>query len=260
MTAMIQEIQPSSLGVTVGALAAALSDPQRTAAADDDALHVLREAWNTLVTQHTDDTLAELGLGELQPTIAHADALCRWLALPMGQREQAYLKVFGLLISRQCPPYETEYCHWKDPTYRAHQLADIAGFYNAHGIEPNHERPERPDHVGLELEFAALLLLKVEVADRSQRDGAEICRRTLASFLRDHVIWWMPTFARCMQQRIASLPSDDTLVTLSAVAVALRAWVAAARIASGVEPSRQIIAPQVEPQTDDDSCGSCSTC
>src|SRR5690242_2596563 len=40
-----------------------------------------------------------------------------------------YQQIFGLMVSKKCPPYETEYCPQTFSVYRSQQLADIAGFY-----------------------------------------------------------------------------------------------------------------------------------
>ncbi len=56
-------------------------------------------------------------------------------------------------------PYETEYTT-PDALYKAHQLADIAGFYRAFGLEMSTENRERPDHLAAELEFMHFLALK----------------------------------------------------------------------------------------------------
>lgn len=268
MPATAQRIDTQPIQLVTAALAAAFGDPRHTAPADAAQQQHLRDAWRTLAAPHAGRSTGELGLGELPPAEVDIQPLCRWLAMPQSQREAAWLHVFGLVISRQCPPYETEYCHWKDPTYRAHQLADIAGFFNAFGLEAHRDRPERADHVSLELEFIALLAWKLDHTQLENNDDATaICRDALTWFVRDHAIWWMPTFARCVQQRIETQPivdaapsQRDALDAMVGVADALRAWTAAVRLVVGIEPCRQIIAPQVDPQPVDDDCEKCTTC
>jgi len=237
------------------------------AAADPRHTLALREAWAELGSSRGPLATSELGLGELPPGRVGVEGLCRWLELSAEVREEAHLRVFGLLVSKQCPPCETEYSHWKDPTYRAHQMADIAGFYHAFGVEPDGAHPERPDHVSLELEFVSLLLLKLDQPGSDDAEARTITRGALHGFIRDHVVWWMPTFARCVERQIeivlradASPQLRQSLGAFGGVLTALRAWVAAAREFAGVEPSRRIIAPQVDPDPVGDDCERCSTC
>lgn len=255
------------LSIVAAALSAAFNDPLRATQTPVKRTRNLRDAWNALATQNTLGSTPKLGLGELSPAKVDGDALCRWLNLSYETREDAHLRVFGLLVSRQCPPCETEYCHWKDPTYRAHQLADVAGFYHAFALEPNHEHPERPDHVSLELEFVAFLLMKIDHASKSDPQHETLSRDAMTSFVRDHVVWWMPTFARCVQRQVEFILATDispalrdAILALNGVTETLRAWIAAVRLFGGIEPCTRIIAPQVDPELVDDTCKRCSTC
>jgi len=56
-------------------------------------------------------------------------------------------------------PYETEYGR-ASAARKGPALADILGFYEAFGFRPAPAAAELPDHIGAELEFLGLLLLK----------------------------------------------------------------------------------------------------
>ncbi|MDP2950488.1 MAG: molecular chaperone TorD family protein [Chloroflexota bacterium] len=91
-------------------------------------------------------------------------------------------------------PYETEYTV-TDVFLKAHQLADVAGFYRAFGLEVGGERHERPDHLAVELEFMYFLALKEAHACRSgHAEGAEICIDAQKKFLQDHLGRWLNVF------------------------------------------------------------------
>jgi hypothetical protein len=176
-----------------------------------------------------------------------------------------------MVTSKDCPPYETDYCHWEDPTYRASQMADVAGFYRAFGVEPGGERPERPDHVSIELEFVALLYRKSLVAlAAGDSENADVCCMAREAFVRDHVGWWMPTFARCMQRRIErqkrlgqTTPGTGLQNCLNGIGDLLRAWAAVMRTDADLPASREIIAPNppvYRPEEEDDACASCGPC
>ncbi len=127
-------------------------------------------------------------------------------ASPQEVRAQ-YDTVFGLLAPKECPPYETEYYPAQETFGRSQQMADVAGFYQAFGIVPAQSSPERPDHLALELEFMAFLLLKIRLAiaaadhDPEAGEQASVCDRTLRDFLRDHLAWWLPAFAAGLHRK-----------------------------------------------------------
>jgi TorA maturation chaperone TorD len=86
-------------------------------------------------------------------------------------------------------------------------MADIAGFYRAFGLEPSHAWPARPDHVALELEFMAFVLLKKRLAlvgeegNPEKDEQASICEAAARSFFRDHLAWWLPSFATGLRRK-----------------------------------------------------------
>lgn len=146
-----------------------------------------------------------LGLGE-RP-LAELDLAPVLACLPANAEalNAAYEQTFGLLVSSNCPPYETEYINSKFTFQRSQGLADIAGFYSAFGLEPSTFYPERHDHLALELEFMAFLLgLERTAAESDDADRVErmvICREAQRKFLAEHLIWWVPTFARLLSKQ-----------------------------------------------------------
>ncbi len=237
--------------------------------ASEDDLKALRRAWQTVAESCAELEMSDLSLGELTPERASVEPLIDWISAPRAERVSAFDRTFGMVASKDCPPYETDYCHWEDPTYRASQMADVAGFYRAFGVEPGGESAERPDHVVIELEFIALLHQKALIArSADEPEHAQVCLEAMQSFVRDHAGWWMPTFARCVQRRIerhADSPEHTPLsVVTSLVGVGdlLRAWAAILRTDAGLPASREIIAPKppvYRPEEEDDTCASCGS-
>lgn len=256
--------------IIASALASALADPRAPLArrCDGANLDLVEPAWQQAAETCASVGAEQLGIGERAPQKVDAGPLIEWLSLPAERREIAHQAVFGLVMTKLCPAYETEYCQWKDATHRAQEMADISGFYHAFGIGPNRAAPERLDHVALEVEFIALLLEKelraMRSDDRAAAEHAGLCRDARQSFLRDHASWWMPTFGRLLEKRAGLLSEQkpeiaEDLRTLVGVAQVLCAWVALERIAAQVEPSRRLISPSVAPQEDDQGCGTCTT-
>lgn len=88
-----------------------------------------------------------------------------------------------------CSACETEYAF--DPFAKSRQLADIAGFYRAFGLEVAPDRRGAPDFIATELEFVGLLLRKrVFAAAQGWREQVEVTDRAIASFLSDHLGRW----------------------------------------------------------------------
>lgn len=118
-----------------------------------------------------------------------------------------YDSVFGLVVPKECPPYETEYYPTQETFGRSQQMADVAGFYKAFGIEPAQFSPERPDHLALELEFMAFLMLRRRQAVADTGHGlqageqASVCDRALHDFFRDHLAWWLPAFSAGLRRK-----------------------------------------------------------
>ncbi|MFG0328828.1 MAG: molecular chaperone [Phycisphaerales bacterium] len=255
--------------VLAQALSRALRDTCGTSSPSDNKTlngELISAAWAVLADEFGDLRPESLGLGETAPHRDHARGLIDWLALNPRERDIASQDIFGLVMSKECPPNETEYCHWKDPTYRANQLADIAGFYSAFGVEPSQDDPERPDHISLELEFVGFLNARLAAHEREQDERLQTDQDALRAFLRDHVAWWVPTFGQLLERHIDRRLNDTTpehgerLRRLRGVARALRAWVATQRVILGEEPSRRIIAPQVgaPPPEADTDCAACN--
>lgn len=156
-------------------------EPERLAALRGDDAPILREA------------LVRLGAGrEL-----HEPAERLLASLEDANFEQLrsdYDATFEPFGGSQCPPNETAHAPGKpqEGLTRTFELADIAGFYRAFGVEVA-PGGERPDHIAAELEFMHLLAIKEAVAEqRGEEEHAAVCRDAAAAFLRDHLAPWCP--------------------------------------------------------------------
>jgi DMSO reductase family type II enzyme chaperone len=108
----------------------------------------------------------------------------------------SYLRCFGHTISKDCPPYETEY--GQTHIFRKSQnLADIVGFYRAFGVDLAPDLNDRWDHVSVELEFMQLLCLKEAYALQQDHapESCTLCRDAQVKFLDQHLGRWAPGFA-----------------------------------------------------------------
>ena len=154
--------------------------------------------------------------------------------------EASFRELFGLTaISPRCPPCEIEYEPNPDIAYRAQRLADVAGFYQAFGMQLSFHAVERLDHITVEAEFLYLLLAKEAAARHTGNlEGAAICAEARRKFFSEHVGWWLPAFARLVA-RSAPVGYYQELAQLTA------ALAAAERLSLGlpVFPARVVPKP-----------------
>lgn len=191
--------------------------------------------------------LGERSLAQLDPT-----AVLQRLPASAEAANAGYERVFGLLVSSNCPPYETEYINSKFAFQRSQGLADIAGFYRAFGLEPSAVQPERQDHLVLELEFMALLLSLERAAFKSNHPDRvarrAVCVDACRKFLNEHLIWWVPTFAHLLSKQ-------DPSGFYGAVSTFLSALVAAERSLTGLPlPSGRVAPSTVERPEECEGC------
>jgi TorA maturation chaperone TorD len=209
-----------------------------------------------------------LSPGELHPQNLNIEDALHILDTHRQSLAAEYQRIFGLVSSKDCPPYETEYCPQTFSVYRSQQLADIAGFYLAFGIEPSRTCPERHDHISLELEFMAWLIAKEEHArSASSRDGIEksaTCRDAQRRFFAEHLSWWVPAFARALRLKAEGnandAPGDVAARTFhGCLARNLAAMIAVERALLRVPPPDELVAPRPTEEGALD-CGACVPC
>lgn len=214
-------------------------------------IHLVRAAV-ALVRAEPAAESRSLGLGERPLVDLNSGLVFKWLPTNADALNAQYEQAFGLLVSSNCPPYETEYINSKFTFQRSQGLADIAGFYSAFGLEPSTFHPERHDHLALELEFMAFLLgleraaAESDSADRLGRRA--VCRDAQRRFLAEHLIWWVPTFARLLSRQ-------DPGGFYDATSQFLAAFLTAERSLAGIPaPQGQVTPSTVESP---DECSGC---
>lgn len=114
------------------------------------------------------------------------------LELNPADSERVYIRIFTLSDSPDCPRYETAYLA-KDLFQLTAQMADIAGFYRAFGVEA--KEGNRPDDICTELEFMSFLCRKQAFAvEQLGRHAARQAARAQRLFLAEHLSRWAPAF------------------------------------------------------------------
>ena len=123
--------------------------------------------------------------------------------LALEDLQHAHRLTFG--VASDSPPYETEY--GQSHAFRqSHELADITGFYRAFGFDVGGGVRERPDYLGVELEFMYVLARKHAYAlAEGLSEAAEVCHDAQRKFLRDHLARWVGVYARKLNDAEAGI-------------------------------------------------------
>ena len=109
--------------------------------------------------------------------------------------------IFGHTISKECPPYETEYGN-PHIFQQTQEMGDISGFYRAFGLERSEEAKDRLDHISVELEFMYFLTYKAAYAlEHHGAEQVEICQEAQRKFLQEHLSRWAPLFVRRLGEK-----------------------------------------------------------
>lgn len=98
-----------------------------------------------------------------------------------------YISIFDQSKSLN-PLYETEYGRER-AMFKATELSDIAGFYQAFGFEMNQEGDrDMVDHISVELEFYSLLMMKhIYLEETNDLSGCEVVLDGMRKFMDSHL-------------------------------------------------------------------------
>jgi TorA maturation chaperone TorD len=111
-----------------------------------------------------------------------------------------YHRVFGHSLSPDYPPYGVQYGP-ATPFQQSERLADLVGMYRTFGLELSPHAKERPDHLGIMLEFAGFLAAKeayhIEQDQATHLQATEAAgRHFLVEFLGPGVLSFASRFVR----------------------------------------------------------------
>jgi TorA maturation chaperone TorD len=250
-------------------LSLALSDPRsnRRARLLDRGFQDCVSAAAVFLAEEPAACGGSLAPGELPAeSLSAVDQLIQFARRPLPEAVDDYDRTFGLVVSKKCPPYESEFCPETFSVYRAQHLADVAGFYSAFGLQPSRDLPERHDHLALELEFMAWLIAKERHATESGSEDAmnraEICREAQRTFFKEHLAWWAPAFAFALARRVERMGKWEEMAGAplrfyGAVGRVLAAFVAAERAILDVPAPTRLVAPQPADDTEPNNCEGC---
>lgn len=161
-----------------------------------------------------------------------------------------HLLIFPPIASQDAPAYETAY-RGDDLFRQVDLMADVAGFYRAHGVQPGGEDRQRPDDITVELEFMAFVCRKEAAAIMAgELEAADVTRESGDKFLAEHLGCWGPSFGR----RISAISRHPWYRSLGML---LATWLEAELLAAGLDPVVVADQPLPPPEPDDGVCGPC---
>lgn len=177
-------------------------------------------------------------------------AVARTVPVDLDVARRHHMALFPPIASQDAPGYETGY-RGDGIFQQAALIADVSGFYRAHGLRAGGNQRERPDHVTVELEFMAVLARKEALAlGAGAEENASVCRESAVSFLGDHLGCWAPAFGR----RAGAVTTSPWLGALGEL---LALWVEADMEALDVRPAEAVEGPLPQEPPDDGLCGPC---
>ncbi len=144
--------------------------------------------------------LGKLHDKQSRPLTESIEAVFHSLSDDMATVEESYINVFGHTLSKETAPYELEHLMIDEVFQRTQRLADINGFYRAFGLEI--DRRERADHISVQAEFLAWLIMK-EIHATAMPDSEErvaVCQEAQMKFWRDHFGGWAPVFRQALSE------------------------------------------------------------
>ena len=150
-------------------------------------------------------------------------------SLDVDRFRSAYGSLFGVESGTTVSPYEVGYRAGGLVT-NTDELADVAGFYGAFGLEVG-ERRDRVDYLPTELEFAGELAAReAYLAESGDDEGVAVVVDAQRAFLEDHLGRWIPRLRAAIEDA-----ADDDLYP--ALAGLLKALVDAEADRLGAEPN-----------------------
>lgn len=145
----------------------------------------------------------DLALHRIKPSLNRINR--SWRRASATELEYEYHRLF--LGNGPCLLHETAYGDARRMAGRPAELADISGFYSAFGLELSESDPDLPDHLGAELEFYSLLLVKQAYArSRTWRAKRRLTENAGRVFLEYHLGRWIGALADSLQEAGAAPP------------------------------------------------------
>ncbi|EHQ90617.1 TorD/DmsD family molecular chaperone [Desulfosporosinus youngiae] len=142
--------------------------------------------------QEEDPELAE-GTAKVQDYLNTQDVLS---AEGYDRLHWDYTRLFIGPYSLPAPPWESAYLN-KDKLLFQEETRRVRLAYLKYGFLPKHYQQEADDHLGLELDFMYQLAnLTVEKAVVGDLDGFKELLQDQADFLEQHLLLWVPAFAK----------------------------------------------------------------
>jgi len=142
----------------------------------------------------TGDERIREGLELIATFLVHADR--GKIDEELAELQCDYVRLFVGPGMPLAPPWESVY-RTEERVLFGPQTLEVRAAYEAFGLVTEHRNKEPDDHIGLELEFMAVLSRSCrDCLLGGDREGGERIRRAQLNFLDVHLLQWAPRFCR----------------------------------------------------------------
>ncbi len=162
----------------------------------------LKDYFSYILVNNTTEITKEMGDNAIETITALEELISNEFPnRDLSYLQEKFFEVFGHTVHKDYPPLGSHYGN--ENMFQSHQyMADIAGYYNAFGLEPAGKQLEGLDHISLELEFMYVLTFKEGYAfENDGSDKADICINTQKKFMKNEIGSWGPFFAKLLETK-----------------------------------------------------------
>ena len=117
-----------------------------------------------------------------------------------GDSRKEYTRIFIASYPKLlCPPYESVYVS-RDRRLYSDEVLEVLELMRKWSLQVSDEFHEPPEHVAVELDFAAYLLSGIadKIVERSYEEAEEVLDDY--KVLVAHMVRWVPTFCSCVER------------------------------------------------------------
>ncbi len=162
----------------------------------------LKDYFSYILVNNTTEITKEMGDNAIESITALEELIGNEFPnRDLSYLEEKFIEVFGHTVHKDYPPLGSHY--GSGHMFQSHQyLADIAGYYNAFGLEPTGRQLEGLDHISLELEFMYVLTFKEGYAfENDGSDKVDICVKAQKKFMKNEIGSWGSLFAKLLETK-----------------------------------------------------------
>jgi TorA maturation chaperone TorD len=162
----------------------------------------LKDYFSYILVNNTKEITKEMGDNAIEVITALEELISNEFPnRELSYLEEKFVTVFGHTVHKDYPPQGSHY--GTGHMFQSSQhLADLAGYYNAFGLEHGGKQLEGLDHISLELEFMYVLTFKEGYAfENDGSEKADVCIKAQKKFMKNEIGSWGSLFAKLLETK-----------------------------------------------------------